>query len=144
MSPEEIISTLEPSKREDAHALHDLVRKTLPKLDVVVKDGMVGYGPYRYRYDSGREGDSFRVCWKANKAGISLYVTAVDEGGWIVEQAAERLGKVSTGKSCIRMKRLADVERGALIEVLRRVKDTKGPGEIAVSTAKTSAKKKGA
>ena len=141
MTPEELIATLDPSKQQDAKDIHALVRATLPELEVRVKDGMVGYGPYRYRYESGREGDSFRVCWRSGATGLSLYVSAMDGAGWIVEQAAARLGKVSAGKSCIRMKRLADADRLALKDVLRRVSDTKAPGEIAPPEGPASVKK---
>ncbi len=60
----------------------------------------------------------------------------MDDGGWIVEQAAARLGKVSAGKSCIRMKRLADADRSGLVEVLRRVSNTLAPGEVTASSKK--------
>jgi hypothetical protein len=44
-------------------------------------DGMTGYGPFHYRYASGREGDAHRIAVAARKTGISLYVLALTDGG---------------------------------------------------------------
>ncbi len=91
---------------------------------------MVGYGAYHYRYETGREGDSARICLSANKTGISLYVAVCDKQGYLAEQAGKRLGKASVGKSCIRFKKLADVDLAVVEEVLRRASALKGIGEV--------------
>lgn len=92
--------------------------------------GMIGYGPYHYRYASGREGDSARVGLAINKTGFSVYVSCVDEKGYLAEQAKARLGKASIGKSCIRFKRLADIELDVLREVLAKARTATAIGDV--------------
>jgi len=100
---------------------------------------MIGYGKYHYRYESGREGVSCRVGLAGTKTGISVYVTCVDEGGWLAEQWKDRLGKADVGKSCIRFRRLADINLDALAKVLRIARKLRAPGQIDVDGAAASA-----
>jgi hypothetical protein len=76
---------------------------------------MVGFGRYRYKYDSGREGEAFRVGFSPRKAELVLYVLTGE-----AEQTdlLGRLGKHRTGKSCLYVKRLADVDLGVLREIV--------------------------
>jgi hypothetical protein len=129
-TPEQYIAAIQEPKRSEIVELHALIRKTVPAFAPAVGGAMLGYGKYRYRYPSGREGESFRIALSSNKTGISVYVSAVDARGWIAEQAREELGKASVGKSCIRFKRLADIDLAALASVLERTKTAAAPGEI--------------
>lgn len=73
--------------------------------------GMLGYGAYHYRYASGREGDWMLVGLASNKRYISLYVTAGrPDGRYLAEAYADRLPAASIGRSCIRVKRAADLD----------------------------------
>lgn len=129
---EEYLDALAEPKRSEISTLHDLIVKNAPAFALERAGAMLGYGRYHYRYESGREGTSHRIALSANKTGISLYVSAVDEGGWLAEQAKDVLGKkVSVGKSCIRMKRLADVDLGALATLIARASSTPAPGMVA-------------
>ena len=130
MTPAQWIAAAPAAQREDLAALHALITKAAPKLAPGISGRMLGYGKYHYRYDSGREGDSFRIAMLAGKAGISVYISAVDKDGtWIVEREQARLGKASCGKSCIRFKRLADLDRAALVDVIKTSLKLKAPGE---------------
>ena len=79
---------------------------------------MLGYGPFHYRYASGREGDASLIALASRKQYISLYVLCTTERGYLAEQYAERLPKANIGKSCVRFKRTEDVDRGALVELI--------------------------
>ena len=81
---------------------------------------MLGYGPYHYKYASGREVDWFVVCLASQKNYISLYICTCDDGGYLVENNMERLGKVSTGKSCVRFKKLEDLNLKVAIELVKK------------------------
>ena len=109
---------------------HTLITKTVPSFEPAIYGSMIGYGRYHYRYASGREGVSYRIALASNKTGISVYVCAVDEGGWLVEQAKSELGNASVGKSCIRFKRLGDVDLAALTAVFKKAKKVAPPGAI--------------
>ena len=117
-SPEEHIEALEEPRRGEIRRLHELIRETLPDLDVAVDGGMLGYGPFHYRYASGREGDSYLVSLASRKQYISLYVLCTIGDDYVAERYADRLPKASIGKSCVRFRRTGDVDLGALRELL--------------------------
>ena len=79
-------SVAEP-KRSELRKLHALIHKTLPALRPEVWGTMIGYGKYHYRYPTGRQGDCYRIAMASNKTGISVYINAVDERGYLAEQA---------------------------------------------------------
>jgi uncharacterized protein YdhG (YjbR/CyaY superfamily) len=125
---EEYIERLAEPRRREIRALHDLIRRTVPQLEPTMDFGMLGYGKYHYRYPSGREGDWMLVAVASNKNYISLYVTAAaPDGGYLAETYKEQLPKASIGKSCIRFKRLGDVDQEVLERLLRNVAEVGAP-----------------
>ena len=78
---------------------------------------MVGFGRYRYRYDSGREGEAFRIGFAPRKPAIVLYLTDGFAGH---AELRARLGKHKTGKSCLYIRRLADIDMAVLRELIIR------------------------
>jgi uncharacterized protein YdhG (YjbR/CyaY superfamily) len=118
VTPDDYIDALEEPRRGEIRALHELIRATVPDLEPHVASGMLGYGPFHYRYASGREGDASLIALASRKQYISLYVLCTTEQGYLAEQYAERLPKASIGKSCVRFKRTEDVDRGALAELI--------------------------
>ena len=126
---EEYIEGLDEPRRGEIRALHELIRRTVPELEPTMDFGMLGYGKYHYRYASGREGDWQLVGVASNKNYISLYVTAAaPDGGYLAESYKEQLPKASIGKSCIRFKRLGDVDQEVLERLLRNVAEAGPPG----------------
>ena len=79
---------------------------------------MIGYGPYHYRYASGREGDAHLLALAPHKNYISLYVLCTKDGAYLAESYRERLPKANIGKSCVRFKRPSDIDLGELRELL--------------------------
>lgn len=130
LTPEAYLDAQPEPKRSELRQLDALIRACAPEWKRVMAGSMLGYGPYHYRYESGREGDSARICLAANKTGISLYVAVMDQGGYLAEQAGKRLGKASVGKSCIRFKRLEDLDLKVLEALLKRAATLKGIGEV--------------
>jgi hypothetical protein len=76
---------------------------------------MVGFGSYHYRYESGREGDWFVTGFSPRKGNLTLYIMA---GFDRYPELLERLGKFKTGKSCLYVKKLADVDEQVLVELI--------------------------
>src|SRR5689334_21314285 len=142
MSPTEYIAAAPEEKRADLKALDTLIKRITPKFTPYALPTMLAYGRYHYRYESGREGVSCRVGLACTKGGFSLYVSAVDEGGWLAEQAKASLGKANVGKSCIRFKRLSDLDLRSLEKLLQRSHGMLGPSEVAPSTTTRAAPKK--
>ena len=105
-------------RREDARALCALMQEVTGEQPVMWGGGIVGFGSYHYRYDSGHEGDSALASFAPRKQATVLYLAGYLEG----EDAAllERLGPVKTGKGCVYVKRLDDVDRDVLRELIER------------------------
>ena len=118
MTPDEYIDALDEPRRGEIRGLHDLIRETAPDLEPHVGSGMLGYGPFHYRYASVREGDASLLALSSRKRYISLYVLCTTEDGYLAEQYAERLPKANIGKSCVRFKRTSDVDRDSLRELI--------------------------
>lgn len=78
---------------------------------------IVGFGSYHYRYASGREGDFMLAGFAPRKRALTLYIMA---GFAEYADLLARLGKHTTGKSCLYVKRLADVDQAVLRELVTR------------------------
>ena len=128
--PDALITAIDEPRRSQIRQLDELITSTAPDLERYVISGMLGYGRYHYRGASGREGDWCRIGLANNKASISLHVLAADESGYLAEAYADRLPKADIGKSCIRFKRLEDVDLGILEHLIRKAAVGPAPGEI--------------
>ena len=80
-TPAEYLAQLDEPRKSEVAALDALIRKTAPKLVPFIHIGILAYGPWHYKYASGREGDGFRIGVASNQNYISLYVCAEDEKG---------------------------------------------------------------
>lgn len=93
---------------------------------------IVGYGRYHYKYASGREGDWFVAGFSPRKRDLTLYIVAGFER---YEALMAKLGKHTTGKSCLYIKRLADVDLTVLEELIassvKHMKQTQRQGSPA-------------
>ena len=102
-------------RREEARALDAIYRRVTGLEPKMWGPSIVGYGSYDYRYDSGRTGTICRAGFSPRKDAMTLYL--VSEYGSRQSEADAlfaRLGKHSTGKACLYVKRLDQVDAGAL------------------------------
>ncbi|WP_414665102.1 DUF1801 domain-containing protein [Horticoccus sp. 23ND18S-11] len=115
------LAALAEPRRAELISLDAAIRKAAPQLKrhMAYSGTMIGYGLYHYKYASGREGDCPVVALSSRAQYISLYVTGCRNGEHIAEAAKARLGKVSVGKTCIRFKRLTDLNLEAALELVR-------------------------
>jgi len=118
-TPQEYIAQLEEPRRADVAALHALIRKTAPKLEAFIHKGILAYGPWHYKSASGCEGDWFRIGIASNKRAISLYICSGDDRGYIAERYKAALPKADIGRSCVRFRRLDDLDQAALKKLIR-------------------------
>lgn len=107
----------DPQRREDAQEVCAMMARASGERPRVWSGGMVGFGTYRYRYESGREGEWFITGFASRAAALTLYVM---DGFPQHRELMDRLGKYKTGKSCLYIKRLADVDAQALEELVTR------------------------
>ena len=118
-TPEEYIAALDEPRRTEIRRLDEMIRRVAPHLERGVASGMLGYGPFHYRYASGREGDTFRISLASQKRHISLYVLATAGDRYVAETFKDRLPKADIGRSCVRLKRLSDVDEAVLEDLIR-------------------------
>ena len=104
-------------KREDCRAVAAMMADVTGAPARMWGSSIVGFGSYHYRYASGREGDFMETGFAARKRELTLYVVAgFSEYGDLLA----KLGKHKTGKSCLYVKRLADVDEDVLREMVER------------------------
>jgi hypothetical protein len=115
----EYLAQIDEPRRSEVKALHQMITKAVPKLKPGMVAGMIGYGSYHYKYASGREGDWPIVALASQKNYISVYVCAAEGGQYVAERRKAELPKASIGKSCIRFKRIADVDLKTLENVVK-------------------------
>ncbi len=122
VNPADFIAAVEPDKkREEAKVLDALFRKVTGENPQMWGPSIIGYGAYRTTYASGRDVHWMRAGFSPRKAKHSLYLM----GGYCDDVAAKRreellakLGKHSTGKSCLYINKLADVDMGVLEQMI--------------------------
>lgn len=118
-TPGEYLATLPEGQRTDARRLHGLIRKTAPSLKPFVDSGGIGYGPMHVRYASGREVDWMAVGLAGRKRGLALHVMLPADGSPMPELRKERFPKGDVGKSCVRFRKLSDLDERALVSLVR-------------------------
>ena len=118
-TPPGYIEKLPEPRRSELRQLHRLITKTAPKLKPKMWGEMIGYGSYHYRYATGREGDWFVIGLSSRRNYISFYGCLSDGRQTIAEKHKQELPKASIGRSCIRFKKLADVDLGVLARIIK-------------------------
>ena len=99
------------TRRADAKALVRLMQSAAGEKPTMWGPSIVGFGSYHYTYDSGREGDMPLVAFSPRKAATVLYNAIGFSGS---EALLAKLGKHTTGKGCLYIKKLADVDQEVL------------------------------
>lgn len=113
---EVFLAAVQPAVRqEDGRTLLALMREVTGEPAVMWGPTMIGFGHHHYRYDSGREGETFAVGFSPRKARHSLYGLTNAPGS---EVLLERLGKHARGAGCVYVTRLRDVDLGVLRELV--------------------------
>ncbi|MGB7655139.1 MAG: DUF1801 domain-containing protein [Novosphingobium sp.] len=108
-----------PQRRDEAAALDALFRRVTGCEPQMWGPSIIGYGSYHYKYESGREGTMCRAGFSPRKAALTLYAMQIasqceGRGG----ELAAKLGKHTTGKGCLYIKKLADVDLGVLEQLV--------------------------
>ena len=118
---EEFLAGIEDEgRREDSRAVAALMAEVTGAEPRMWGESIVGFGSYHYRYASGREGDWMLAGFSPRKANLTLYLSSgFEQQGELLA----RLGKHKLGKACLYLKRLDDVDRDTLRELIRRSVD---------------------
>lgn len=110
-----------PDERKDTiNFLHTLIQESSPDFKPYFAYNMLGYGEFRYVDKRSKEVKSWPIIALASQKNyISLYVCAVDGQQYMAEKYKDDLGKVNVGRSCIRFKKLEDLQLDAVKKLLR-------------------------
>jgi hypothetical protein len=106
------------TRRSDARALCELMTSVTGEPPVMWASSIVGFGSYHYRYESGRTGDAPVAAFSPRKTNLVVYLVGGFEDRY--PKLLERLGPHTTGKACLYLKRLADVDLGVLRQIVER------------------------
>ena len=120
---EDYLKSTPPGRQKILRTLHAEIQKAAPNLKAVICYGMIGYGNPKVAVKPGCEGDWCKIGLGNQKHHIGLYLCARDEDGHLVENNKERLGKVSTGKCCIRFTKLENLNLDVAMELVKRAAD---------------------
>lgn len=103
-------------RRADSRAVLALMREVTGLAPAMWGPSIVGFGRYHYKYASGHEGDAPLAGFSPRKASLTLYIIA---GFDTYEDLLRRLGKHETGKACLYIDRLEDVDQDVLRQLVR-------------------------
>lgn len=104
-------------RRADSYAVLELMREVTGEEPAMWGTSIVGFGSYRYRYASGREGEWFVVGFSPRKQSLTLYIMS---GFDDYDPLLVDLGKYRTGKSCLYINKLEDVDLDVLRQLVKR------------------------
>jgi len=130
-SSEEYFEMLPSDRKQPLILLDTLIKETAPSLKPNFIYNMPGYGSFKYKNYKKEEQDWPTIAIASQKNYISVYVCAIDGDQYVAEKYKDDLGKVNVGKSCIRFKKLEDVNLDVLKKVIKEA--VKSPGLVLTS-----------
>ena len=103
-------------KKADSFEIKDMMERLTGEPAKMWGTAIIGFGNYHYKYDSGREGDFMKVGFSPRAQNISLYIMP---GFDRYADYMSKLGKYKTGKSCLYIKALNDIDRNILEHLIK-------------------------
>jgi len=104
-------------RRKDCYTVLELMKKVTGEEPKMWGDAIVGFGAYHYKYASGREGDWFFTGFSPRKQNLTLYIMSGFEE---YNDLLNKLGKLKTGKACLYINKLKDVDLSVLRELVTK------------------------
>lgn len=104
-------------KRKDCNFLLETMKEITGDIPRMWGQGIIGFGKYHYKYESGREGDWFLTGFSPRKQALTLYIMP---GFKNQTELMQKLGKYKTGKACLYIKRLSDVDATVLKKLIEK------------------------
>jgi hypothetical protein len=110
-------SIVEEQKRRDSFTLLELMQQVTGMSPKMWGSSIVGFGSYHYKYESGREGDTILVGFSPRKQNLVLYGLSISGQS---DDLLKQLGKYTSGKGCLYIKRLGDVDLDMLKHLIEK------------------------
>jgi hypothetical protein len=108
-------SVKDEQKRKDSFKILEMMKKITKEEPKMWGPSIVGFGKYHYKYESGHEGDMCIAGFSPRKEALTIYILPGFEK---YDSLMKKLGKYKTGKSCLYIKKLADVDIKVLTELI--------------------------
>lgn len=116
VSIEDFLNKVEDEqKRKDSLELIKMMQQATKEKPKMWGPAIIGFGSYHYKYESGREGDMPLIAFSPRKQNLTLYVGLGNDSE---NPLLKKLGKHTTGKGCLYIKKLTDVDRKVLQELI--------------------------
>ena len=131
-SPDDHLASLDDAVRTDMELLDREIVARMPGASRVLWEGkmwggtdqaIIGYGHFSYTNSSGKDVEWFMVGLARQKNYISMYVNAVGEGGYLLNEYKDKLGKVKTGSASISFDSVDNVNLDTLMEMVGKAGD---------------------
>jgi hypothetical protein len=117
-SIDQFLKTVEDDKkRQDSFEIVKLMKKITGEEPIMWGPSIIGFGSYHYKYASGQEGDWPLTGFSPRKQNLTLYIMS---GFSLYDELLTKLGKYKTGKSCLYIKRLEDIDLKVLEELIKQ------------------------
>ncbi|GJM33047.1 MAG: hypothetical protein DHS20C18_20480 [Saprospiraceae bacterium] len=113
-------SVEDDKKREDSFAILEMMKEVTGEEPAMWGTSIIGFGSYHYKYASGQEGDWFKTGFSPRKQNLTMYIMP---GFNRYEELMQQLGKYKTGKACLYVKKLADIDTDILKELIKESYD---------------------
>lgn len=102
-------------RKQDSLVMLDVMKEVTGKEPKMWGGSIIGFGSYHYKYESGREGDWFLTGFSPRKQSLTLYIMPGFEK---YDELMGKLGKYKTGKSCLYINKLDDVDMDVLKQLV--------------------------
>ena len=112
-----IAGVQDEQKVSDCHELLSMMLRASGEEPVMWGPSLIGFGKYHYKYASGREGEFFLTGFSPRKQALTVYIMP---GFDFAPELMDKLGKYKTGKSCLYIKKLDDVDRDVLTQLIEK------------------------
>ncbi len=109
-------SVIDEKKREDSYKILKMMKQITKAEPEMWGSSIIGFGSYHYKYASGREGDWFLTGFSPRKQSLTLYIMS---GFSKYQNLLKKLGKHKTGKGCLYINKIEDVDTKVLKELIK-------------------------
>lgn len=119
LNVEDFLNAVEhDTRREDSFVVLQMMKDITGEAPQMWGTSIIGFGNYHYKYDSGREGDWFLTGFSPRKQSLTIYMMGSASAS-SREEILSRLGKHKTGRGCLYINKLTDVDLEVLAELIR-------------------------
>lgn len=112
-----LLAVPDERKKKDSFTILELMKEVTGQEPKMWGDSIIGFGNYHYKYATGREGDWFVTGFSPRKQNLTFYIMSGFDG---YDELLKKLGKYKTGKACLYINKLTDVDMSVMKELIQK------------------------